>query len=511
MRRASILIAAAAFGAASFCIPASPARAADTGTSSSSKVQYKDIERADMPQAARHAADEQTRGGKDVTYQSEIRDGKTFYGLHYTDAKGKRMELRLDPSGKVVAGPNEARDKSTKGGTSSGSKDTGNSSSSAAEDDDTNVKWHHISDRDVSKEVPKDVLRTMDQYTKDGKDLFYQSQVRADGKTYYSVHYTTKDNKRMFVRVADNGKLALGPKLDMNGPSTANPDGRGGTTPTASKSDGSVKRESITADDLPAPVRKTVEQQLANGGGHTYIRETQGKNVSYVVEYNLNNERTSARIAPDGKMLQASPLASGSNTTATPIPGAANPTPTPAANSTDAQLAAAREQAAHAPYQVLSGIDQLPAEVRTAAAKDLASATDPIVQRFTRNGQTIYGIHFTGPQGGRRFMAVDSSGKVIVDNKKSGWQEGGKNVKYAVVEGGSLPAPVRQHVETNGGSEQIFLSRTGPKGETAYLVQWTAANGERMETEINAEGKVTQKPRKAEDQPFASAGEKKKK
>jgi hypothetical protein len=509
MRRASILIAAAAFGAASFILPASPARAADT----SSKVQYKDIERADMPKEARHAADEQTRGAKDVTYQSEIREGKTFYGLHYTDAKGKRMELRLDPSGKVVAGPNEARDKSTKGGSSS---DKSGGGSSAANDDDAGVKFHHISDRDVSKEVPKDVLRTMDQYTKDGKDLYYQSQVRQDGKTYYSVHYTTKDNKRMFVRVADNGKLALGPQIsDAKEANAANPDaGRRGTTPTASKSDGSVKRESITADDLPAPVRKTVEQQLANGGGHTFIRETKGRDVSYVVEYNLNNEHTSARIAPDGRMIQASPLASGQTTTppnATPIPGAANPTPTPAVNQSDAQLAAAREAAAHAPYQVLSGVDQLPAEVRAAASKDLATATDPIVQRFTRNGQTVYGIHFTGPNGGRRFMAVDGSGKIVVDNKKSGWQEGGKNVKYAVVDGGSLPAPVRQHVETNGGSEQIFLSRTGPKGETTYLVQWTAANGERMETEINAEGKVTQKPRKAEDQPFAAAGERKKK
>src|SRR4051812_6804303 len=178
MRRASVLIAAAAFGAPSFCLPASPARAADTGTSSSSKVQYKDIERADMPKDARHAADEQTRGGKDVTYQREIREGKTYYGLHFTDAKGKRMELRLDEAGKVVDGPHEARDKSTKGGASSGSKDAG---SSAANDDDAGVKFHHISDRDVSKEVPKDVLRTMDQYTKDGKDLFYQSQVRQDG------------------------------------------------------------------------------------------------------------------------------------------------------------------------------------------------------------------------------------------------------------------------------------------------------------------------------------------
>jgi len=92
----------------------------------------------------------------------------------------------------------------------------------------------------------------------------------------------------------------------------------------------------------------------------------------------------------------------------------------------------------------------------------------------------------------------------VIQPRESKWQEGGKNVKYDVIGADQLPAEARQEIEqaTAGGSGHVFLARTTPDGKKAYLVQYTAANGERMEAEVGPKGKLTEKPRKAHDDPF---------
>src|SRR5688572_28538331 len=102
--------------------------------------------------------------------------------------------------------------------------------------DDVGVKFHRISNRDVEREVPKEVRQTMDKYTKNNRDLVYQRQERPNEGTFYSVHYTTEDRKRMFVRVAEDGKLALGPEVSQAkqrnaaNPDVGRDDKRGGAT-----------------------------------------------------------------------------------------------------------------------------------------------------------------------------------------------------------------------------------------------------------------------------------------
>jgi hypothetical protein len=445
-------------------------------------VQYKTITRDDMPKEARHEADAQTRGGSDVQYQRQSRDGKTFYSIHWTK-DGKRMEARLDDQGKVVSGPFEARNQP------GGAKET------AAKDDDAGVKFRGISANDV----PSSVKRTMDKYTDGSRDLQYQSQLR-EGKTFYSVHYTTRDNKRMFVRIDDKGQLALGPvESSAQKPRNISPD----AAKTTAKIE--TKREAINVDQLPAAVRKTVETATGGGTDHTFVKQTRGEEVTYVVEYNKNGSRTSALIDPEGKIIEGEAFAA-----APPTPAPA-PTPTPpdtaVKNASEAELAAAREQA-NAPYLLLSSADQLPAQVRAAAEKEMAGGTNPMFQRYIANGQTAYSVYFSNDKG-RQYMAIDQSGKVLVEPRKSKWQEGGKAATFEALGADQLPAEVRKTIEAQHGSAHVFVKRTTANGRVDYLTQYTDAAGQRMEAEISAEGKLVGKARKAEEQPLTSLEKKK--
>jgi hypothetical protein len=478
MSRLSKYVAVAAFSVIGVSVPVG-VRAADT--SRDDKVQYKDVVRDDMPKDVRHAADDQTKGAKDVSYQRQIRDGKTFYGVQYTK-DGKRYEVRLDEKGKVVDGPHAARDQDKSG--------TGSSKSG---DKDGDVEYHRISERDVAREIPKPALDELTRHVpKDAHDLIYQRQIR-DGQRFYSVHYTTKDNKEMFVRVEDNGKLAVGPTLsdkqEGTGGTTASRDSKTSKTPGTGTPTAEVKREELTAFQLPANVRKAVEDATAGGSDHKFVKETIGNDTTYFVEYTKNGQRSNIRVNSAGQFIPPSPSHTHK---------ASPPPPTP---QTDAHLAAAK--LASGPYQALSGADQLPAEVRRAIETAAPGATDSLFQRFTENGQTIYTAHVTNAKGAREFLAVDQTGKVVIQPRKSAWQEGGKNVKYEVIGADQLPAEARTEIEqaTAGGSAHVFLARTAGDRKT-YLVQYTAAGGERMEAEVGPKGKLLEKPRKAQDDPF---------
>lgn len=442
-------------------------------------VQYKTITRDDMPREARHEADVQSKGGSDVQYQRQSRDGKTFYSVHWTK-DGKQMEVRLDDQGKVVNGPSESRDQ------------LGSAKESAAKSDDAGVKFHGI----AASDVPGSVKRTMDKYTQSNSGLQYQSQLR-EGKTFYSVHYTTKDNKRMFIRVDDKGELALGPaESTAQKPRSTAPD----TGKTAAKVE--TRREAISVDQLPAPVRKTVETATSGGTDHSFVKQTRGDEVTYVVEYNKNGSRTSALIDPEGKIIEGETFAA-----ARPAP---TPTPpdTAVKNAADAQLATAHERA-NAPYLLLSGPDQLPADVLAAAERELAGASSPMFQRYIANGQTTYSVYFTNDKG-RQFMAIDQSGNVVIEPRKSKWQEGGKAAKFESLGADQLPAEVRKTIEAQNGTAHVFVKRTTPNGKQEYLVQFNNVAGERMEAEVAANGKLIGKVRNAEEQPLTILQKKKK-
>jgi len=68
-------------------------------------VRSTSIRREAVPANVRAAMDQVTRNDRDAKYVQQMRDGKTFYGVEWTDAANKKMWLRTDAAGTVVAGP----------------------------------------------------------------------------------------------------------------------------------------------------------------------------------------------------------------------------------------------------------------------------------------------------------------------------------------------------------------------------------------------------------------------
>ncbi|HEX8913111.1 MAG TPA: hypothetical protein VF796_12195 [Humisphaera sp.] len=68
-------------------------------------VRSTSIRREALPANVRAAMDQVTRNDRDARYFQQLREGRTFYGVEWNDAANKRMWLRTDAAGTVVAGP----------------------------------------------------------------------------------------------------------------------------------------------------------------------------------------------------------------------------------------------------------------------------------------------------------------------------------------------------------------------------------------------------------------------
>jgi hypothetical protein len=504
--------------AASVAVP-SFVQAADKNASKSSKssssasasaaadTDYSYVQQNQLPGAVKTTAANETKGAKDIIYQKQSTGGKTAYSVHYTDASGKRMAVHIDESGKVIKGPfayDDSKDRAEAGAQAAAAKTGGAAGGAAAGAgagaglSESNVQYRRVGDKDV----PAAVASSLGKYSKGGKDVVYYSQVRG-GQQIYSAHWTAADGKRMFVRLDPAGKVVLGP-----GETTE----EGGKAIGAANNQPWARTQLASANDLPAEVRRGIEQATVGGTNHNFVKETRGSETRYYVEYDVNGRRTSAIFNPKGQLIEGEESA-GTAAAAAPAAQPAETAAQPAAAQIGAQPAGAAPAAGPAtgPWQLLSGADQLPAAVRNAANAQLTGSSDQIIQRFTQGSQTLYGIHFTPANGARQFMAVDSNGQVVVQPRKSNWQNGGQKVQFQAIGADQLSPQARQTVEGLKGTDHLFVQRTGENGKKEFLVQYNAAGGERMEVKLGEDGKLDEKPSKAKDDPFnAPAGKQKK-
>ena len=425
--------------------------------------------------------------------------GKTAYSVHYTDASGKRMAVHIDESGKVVKGPfayDDSKDRADAGAQAAAAKTggaaagTGAAAGAGSQLSESNVQYRRVGDKDV----PAAVASSLGKYSKGGKDVVYYSQIRG-GQQIYSAHWTAADGKRMFVRLDQAGKVVLGP---------------GETTEESGKAIGAANNQPwartqlASANDLPAEVRRGIEQATVGGTNHNFVKETRGNETRYYVEYDVNGRRTSAIFNPKGQLIEGEESAGTGAAAAAPAAQPAETAAQPAAAQIGAPPVAAAGSAT-GPWQLLSGADQLPAAVRTAANAELNGSSDQIIQRFTQGSQTVYGIHYTPASGARQFMAVDTNGKVVVEPHKSAWQNGGKKIQFQAIGADQLSPQARQTVEGLKGTDHLFVQRLGENNKKEYLVQYNAADGQRMEVKLGEDGKLDEKPMKAKDDPFMAA------
>lgn len=489
---------AAAAALPSLSYAADKAASGNTAAKSSSSsaaaadTDYGYVQANQLPAAVKTTAGNETKGGKDIIYQKQTTGGKSVYSVHYTDAAGKRMAVHIDSAGKVVKGPfayDDSKDRAEAGAQAAAAKSGGGAASATGGE----AQFRKVGAQDL----PAAVNTALTGQTKGGKDVIYYSQIR-DGQQIYSSHWTAPNGKRMFVRVDGAGKVILGPgeTTEENGKSIA--------------SNEPWNKEQLNGlDQVPAAARAGIQQATNAGTNYNVIKLTRGPETRYYVEYDVaGGRRTSAIFNSEGKLVE------GESATAAPTaaaPPAAQPADT--AQPAAAQIGAAAPAAAAAagPW-ALVGVDQLPAPVRAAANAELTGSTDQIIQRFTEGAQTVYGIDYANANGQRKFMAVDASGKVTVEPRKSNLMEGGKGVTIKAIGPEAMTAEARKTVEGLNAVNALFVERTGQNGKKEYLVQYNVAgSNERMEAKFGEDGKLDGKPHKAKEQPLSMEGGKKQK
>jgi len=531
-------------------------------------VRYRSIREEDVPDRVLQAMQKFRQGTHDSFFREQIRNGKTFYSVHYTTPDGERMWVRVAENGQVAEGPhiNIGQDV----GLNFAGRDT-RDDREARRDDRREARQDRRDDRRddrqdrrdarrgdqvrrvemTAADLPADIRRAVEQETAGGTDHRFIRESDGDDVTYF-VEYTM-NGQRANLRVDDRGRV-LGETEVAGGTRTRE-----------------TRREELTAAELPADIRRAIEQETAGGTGHTFIRESRGGEVTYFVEYTMNGQRANLRVDDRGRVLGETEVAGAAQSaqmrreelTAGDLPTevrrtveqetaggtghrfireteggrvsyfveytkagqqanlrvdergkvlgeteVAGTTPRTAPltpQDADAELAAAGVASAH---QVVSATD-LPAGVRQAVEQQTQSGSQHLFQRHTQEGRVLYTVHYATADGDYNVVVLDERGQVLVQPRASQWLEGKRGVKFEVVSAADLPAEVRQTVErqAQGASEHLFVRRIRPDGgEPTYLVQFTNAKGRRMQMEVNANGKVRDEVSAARENPFRMAG-----
>lgn len=531
---------------------------ADREDTSDEGVQFRSLAERDVPERVRTAMRRYTEGSRDAFYRRQIRDGKTFYSVHYTDPEGERMWIRVAENGKLAAGPNinvtqgiglasaEGRDRGRdrdRDGDRERMRDRNNRTN--PDRGTADIRREELSAADL----PADVRRAIEQETTGTTEHKFIRETRGDEVTYF-VEYT-RDGQRGNLRVDDRGRVM-------------------GETEVAGAPAAEMRREELSAADLPAGVRRAIEQETTGGSGHKFIRETQGNEVSYFVEYTKDGQRANLRVDDRGRVLGETEVAGGTPRPAeqmkreeiragdlpaevrrtveqetaggsehrftreaqgqqvsyfveytkdgqranlrvdergkvlgeTEVAGAPRPAPQPASDD-DAQLAAAGTASAH--QMVPAG--ELPAEIRQAVEQQTQGGTDHLFQRHTQEGQVLYTAHYATAEGDWNIIVLDERGTVLVQPRASRWLEARKGVKFEALTAGEVPNEVRQTIEKQApkATEHLFVRRVRADAEPTYLVQFTNARGRRMQMEVNADGQVREEPGVAREEPFRLA------
>lgn len=437
-------------------------------------VRYTAIRQDEVPDRVMRTFDKFREGMHDLFFRRQIRDGETFYSMHYTTPPGERKWVRVAANGEVAEGPhiNIREDIGLR---------------IARDERRSRVEPGEMRRAEIGvNELPVNIRRSIEEETAGGTEHRFFRETQGNRRTYF-VEYTAKDGQRVHVRMNEDGEVIREETLEE----------ARGEAPEAQPA-AEMSREELTADQLPAEVRRTIEEQTPGAIQHRFIREVKGDQVSYFVEYTKDGQRGNLRVDERGKVLGETEVAEAPRPRPDP-----RPQPAPASDE-DAQLTAEAQGNAH----VMVPVGDLPAEVRQAFEQQTPNGTNHIVQRHTRDGQTYYTAHYRTAEEEHNLVVVDDRGRVVVEPRKSRWLEGDKDVRFEPLSADQLPPEVREGIEKQAprATQHLFIRRDRPQGEPTYLVQFTNPRGERMQMEVNSKGRLRGDVSAAQEDPFRLVG-----
>lgn len=451
------------------------------------------IDRAeDLPREVRRTI-ERVAVGTNHFIDRRDRDDKVRYVVHYTDQDGRRTRIRVDERGELIEEPNPAR-----------VQIGGEVREERAQDEDGR------SPTVEEDELPDRVRRAFDKFREGTHDPVFARQER-DGKTFYTVHYTTAASERMWVRVAENGEVAEGPHISLgtgiSGLRMAGVDDRGDRAAARAdrRSDrradrradridpadtDDMRRAEIGADELPANIRRLLEEKTAGGTRHRFFRETDKGRRTYFVEYAKGEKQFQVRVDERGEVLI----------------------------DREVTAVARADEPAEDMRRAEIGADELPGNLRRLLEEKTAGGTDHRFFRETRGGQRTYFVEYN-KNGQPGSLRVDERGNVVAEQAVAGTPrptpqpppvrqseeeadlaaaDAGPAGSHVMVPVGDLPAEVRQAFEqqTKGGTEHIVQRRT-QEGRTLYTANYRTADDEHNIIVVDDRGQVVVKPRKS--------------
>jgi len=179
-------------------------------------------------------------------------------------------------------------------------------------------------------QLPPAVQRTVKEELGDSK-LVQIEQEEEDGETTYTITRKAKDEDRYFTVAADGTLSSIKVALDETPPPVQNTikgQLRDGTLDSIEKTfegndinyeidmttksgadcsftvalDGKLTSLQVALDQIPAPVRKTIEEHIGDGKVVDVFRLTEGNEISYDAEVDHDGKLRDVIVAPTGKL-----------------------------------------------------------------------------------------------------------------------------------------------------------------------------------------------------------------
>lgn len=137
----------------------------------------------------------------------------------------------------------------------------------------------------LAKEAPNVKIDTVDKETSKSGKIIYEADAKMDGKNWE-------------INVDPDGKL-ISKKIDNEEDEKADADEK-----NEKDEDKDKQEETITADQLPAPVKATLDKETTGGTVEKLEKETKGDKTVYEAKASVDGKEWKFKIRADGQLLK---------------------------------------------------------------------------------------------------------------------------------------------------------------------------------------------------------------
>jgi len=253
--------------------------AADLTPSPTEQARQEELNSSQLPAEVRQTIQQEAPGATEHRFIRETNAaGQVSYFVEYT-LNGQRANLRVDERGKVLAKQQLA----------DATPQPQQPLQPAASGDDAelegagSVSAHQIL---LPNELPAEVSAAITQNTPGATQHLFQRHTQ-DGQVLYSVHYATPEGDYNFMAVDERGQVLVQPRASKW------LEGRRG-----------VKFEVLNADQVPAEVRQTIQDQAPKATEHVFVRRVRpDAEPTYLVQFtNARGRRMQMEVNANGKL-----------------------------------------------------------------------------------------------------------------------------------------------------------------------------------------------------------------